>query len=118
MAAFLQVIGVLTQVTYEFMIDRITMCHNQIPYHTFVLSGEGWVQELITGHPQCMQTELGIHWSTFIVLIKAIQDVSLWSLHHVSIEQQVSIFLYTMVTGLPCTHVGEHFQWSSGMVTK
>ena len=65
-----------------------------------------------------MQTELGIHWSTFIVLIKAIQDVSLWSLHHVSIEQQVSIFLYTMVTGLPCTHVGEHFQWSSGMVTK
>ena len=65
-----------------------------------------------------MQTELGIHWSTFIVLIKAIQDVGLRSSRHVSIKEQVSIFLYTMVTGLPCTHIGEHFQWSSGTVTK
>ncbi len=70
MVAFLQVISVLTQVTYEFMIDCIAVCHNQIPYHTSVLSGEGWVQELITGHPQRMRTELGVHQSTFIVLSK------------------------------------------------
>ncbi len=61
MVAFLQVVGVLTQVAYEFMIDCIAVCHNRIPYHTSVLSGEGWVQELITGHPQHMWTELGIH---------------------------------------------------------
>ena len=43
MAAFLQVVGILTQVAYEFMIDRIAVHYNWIPYHISVLSGEGWV---------------------------------------------------------------------------
>src|SRR5258708_5644076 len=114
MVAFLQVVGVLTQVAYEFMINRIAVHYNWIPYHISVLSGEGWVQKLIARHPQYMQIELGVHQSIFIVLIKAVQDVGLWSSRHVSIEEQVSIFLYTMVIGLPYTHIGEHFQWSSG----
>jgi len=91
-----------------------------IPYHTSALSGEEWIQELITRHPQCIWDELGVYWSTFTILLKAIQDplIGFQSLCHVSIEEQLSIFLYTMVTGLSCTHVGEHFQQSTDTITK
>ncbi|KAJ3771242.1 hypothetical protein FB446DRAFT_601414, partial [Lentinula raphanica] len=29
------------------------------PYHTSILSGQQWVNELITGHPERIHTELG-----------------------------------------------------------
>ena len=38
----------------------VTPLINKIPYHTSILSGEGWVQELITGHPEHMKSELGM----------------------------------------------------------
>jgi hypothetical protein len=85
---------------------------------TSILFGEAWVHELLAGHPECMWKELGIYWSMFIILIKALQSVGLQSSCHVSIEEQLLIFLYIMVTVLPCTHIGEHFQWSTDMITK
>jgi hypothetical protein len=30
------------------------------PYHTSILSGIGWVKELLTGHPDRIQCELGV----------------------------------------------------------
>jgi hypothetical protein len=30
------------------------------PYHTSILTGEGWVLELLAGHPWRIQTELGV----------------------------------------------------------
>ena len=39
------------------------------PYHTSVLTGEGWVIELLTGHPKCIQCELGVSSEVFILLI-------------------------------------------------
>ncbi|KAI0263166.1 hypothetical protein BGY98DRAFT_928674 [Russula aff. rugulosa BPL654] len=93
-------------------------CHNHIPYHTSTLSEIDWVHELLSGHPECMWTELGIYQGIFIILIKALEKCEIWSSYHVSVKEQLSIFLYTTVTGLPCTHVGEHFQWSSSMITK
>ena len=81
-----------------------------MPYHTSSLSGEDWVQELLTGHPQCIHYELGLDQGTFLILIKALQVAGLQSLCHVSIEEQLAIFLYTVVTGMSSIHVGEHFQ--------
>jgi hypothetical protein len=49
------------------------------------------------------------HWDSFFthytVLIKAMQRAGVRSSCHVSIEEQLSIFLYTAVTGMTCTHV-------------
>ena len=90
----------------------------RIPYHTSVLTGEMWVNELLSRQPRCFWTELGVYQSTFILLMKAVQKLGLQSLHHVSIEQQVTIFLYIFVTGITCIHTGEHFQHSTSMISK
>jgi hypothetical protein len=37
---------------------------------------------------------------------------------HVSLEEQLSIFLYTCVTGLAVRHVGERFQRSNDTISR
>ena len=88
------------------------------PYHTSALSGASWVHELLNGHPERIWNELGIYQSTFTLLIKALQVLGLQSSCHIPIEEQLSIFLYSAVTGLSCTHVGERFQRSLDTITK
>ena len=89
-----------------------------VPYDTSSLSRAGWIHELLTGHPEHIWNELGVYWSTFILLVKALQMLGLQSSCHVSIEEQLSIFLYTAVIGLSCTHVAEWFQRSTATITK
>ena len=98
----------------ELTLDR----RKRIPYHTSALSGADWVDELLTGHPERIRIELGVYRSTFTVLLKALDNSGVRSSRYVSIEEQLAIFLYTVVTGLPCTHVGERFQRSSSTITK
>lgn len=42
------------------------------PYHTSILSGEGWVIELLTGHPERIHCELGMHGEVFRELISVL----------------------------------------------
>ena len=44
------------------------------PYHTSILSGQGWVQELLDGHLEHICNEFGVHWHVFLALIKYLQD--------------------------------------------
>ena len=113
-----QIIDVLVRLTYIVVMERLTARTPRIPYHTSALSGEDWVNELLSGHPWRIQVELGVYRGTFTVLVKAMEDLNIHSSRHVSIEEQVSIFLYTMVTGLTCTHIRERFQRSSSTITK
>ena len=114
----LQLLQLLAQLARIMVMNRIAAAKIRIPYHTSSLSGEGWVQELLNGHPNRIRAELGVHQSTFTVLLKAIRALGVESSRHVSAEEQLSIFLYTIVTGLSCTHVGECFQRSSSTITK
>jgi hypothetical protein len=45
------------------------------PYHTSILTGEGWVLELLTGHPWQIQTELGV---SHHVLSNSLSLCDLW----------------------------------------
>jgi hypothetical protein len=83
-----------------------------------VLSGEDWLQELLSGHPQRIRDELGVKRGTFTILCKAIQSLDISSSRRVPIEEQLAIFLYTAVTGLSCVHVGERFQRSPSTIAK
>ncbi len=114
----LHTIAVLIDLSYNLMMDHFGPLYFCTPYHTSALSRADWVNKLLTGHPERIQNELGIYWNTFLILVEALKRSSLQSSCHVSIEEQLSIFLYTAVTGLTCTHVRECFQQSTDTITK
>ncbi|KAF8842574.1 hypothetical protein BDN67DRAFT_883072, partial [Paxillus ammoniavirescens] len=70
-------------------------------YHTSILSGQGWVMELLTGHPGHICCELGMHAEVFSQLITELRDLGHTNSKFVSLEEQLAIFLYMSVTGLP-----------------
>ena len=47
--------------------------YNKGPYHTSILSGEGWVQELLNGHPKHIHTQLGVYKEVFLALRAELQ---------------------------------------------
>ena len=87
------------------------------PYHTSILSGEGWVQELLNGHPKHIQCELGVTKEVFELLIRQLLAMGHTPSRYVSLEEQLAIFLYTSVTGLTTRHVGERFQRSNATIS-
>jgi hypothetical protein len=64
---------VLIHLAYLAVMQRFAARSLRIPYHTSALSGAGWVDELLNGHPRRIQTELGVCRSTFTLLVKAMQ---------------------------------------------
>jgi hypothetical protein len=89
-----------------------------IPYHTSLLSGEGWIQELMSGHPNRIRTELRMHAHVFQNLVTVLRTCGLVPSGRLSCEEQITIFLYTSVTGLAVRHVGERFQCSNDTISK
>ena len=81
-----------------------------IPYHTSILSGEGWMLELLNGHLERIRTELGVHKHVFKMVVDELQCHQFNHSKHVTLQEQLGIFLYTAVTGLSIRHVGECFQ--------
>ena len=91
---------------------------NKTPYHTSILTGEGWVLELLNGHPKRIHTELGVHRHVFRHLVSALQDAGIKRSKHVSLEEKLAIFLYASVMGLSVRHLGEQFQCSNDTISK
>jgi hypothetical protein len=93
-------------------------CRDPEPYHTSALSGEGWLLELLTGHPERIRNELGMYAETFSYLVSHLRDYGHVDSRFVSLEEQLAIFLYTSVTGLTITHVAERFQRSNDTISR
>ena len=92
--------------------------YNKIPYHDSALTGTAWVLELLNGHPECIHNELGVHKNVFNTLIEELELAGYVSSKHVYLKEQLTIFLYTCVTGLSLRHVCECFQCSGETVSK
>ena len=88
------------------------------PYHTSILSDYAWVQELLHGHPEHIRTELGVHKDIFNALIEELRSMGHEDSKYVMLEEQLTIFLYTLVTGLSIRHVGKRFQRANGTISK
>jgi hypothetical protein len=88
------------------------------PYHTSILTGEGWVQELLAGHPGRIRCELGVSHEVFVGLLNHLYAARYTNSKHLSLEEQVAIFLYVCVTGLSIRHVGERFQRSNDSISR
>ena len=88
------------------------------PYHTSILSGYAWVQELLHGHPERIRTELGVHKEVFHALIRELLSMGHCHSRYVTLDEQLAIFLHMSVTGLSVRHVGERFQHANGTISK
>ena len=75
------------------------------------------MQELITGHPEHMKTELGMQPHVFFLLVKELYSVGMRRSKFLSLEEQLAIFLYISVTGLSIRHVAEHFQHANDTIS-
>ena len=80
------------------------------PYHTSILTGEGWVMELLAGHPKHICCELRVHRPVFLQSIQELQQLGHDRSKYVLLEEQLAIFLYISVTGMTVRHAGERFQ--------
>ena len=89
----------------------------QIPYHTSVLTGQGWVDELILGHPDRILHSLGMRKEVFLNLVDTMRDLGLGDSRWVTIEEQLAIFLHASVTGLTIRHLAERFQRSNATIS-
>ena len=50
--------------------------YNKQPYHTLVLTGEAWVQELLASHPKYICFEHGAHKHIFKILLQLLCNAS------------------------------------------
>lgn len=88
------------------------------PYHTSLLTGQEWVMELIIGHPDRICCELGVHAEVFESLVNNLCSLGHGDSRHVSLEEQLAIFLYACVTGLTVRHIAERFQRSNDTISQ
>jgi phosphate starvation-inducible membrane PsiE len=76
------------------------------------------VMELLEGHHNCIQCELGVSCDVFLELIKELRRLGHRNSKYVSLEEQLAIFLYMSITGLTIRHVRERFQRSNETISK
>ena len=100
------------------LIRLIFRYHMKEPYHTSILSGYAWVQELLHGHPEHIRTELGVHKEVFLALVDELRSMGHGDSRNVTLQEQLAIFLYMSVTGLTIRHTGERFQRANGTISK
>lgn len=102
----------------EAVVEYSSSFYNKKEYHTSALTGHAWVLELLTGHPDRIRCELGVRLHVFNQLITTLRQQSHHDTHKVTLEEQLSIFLYMCVTGLTVRHVAERFQRANDTITR
>ena len=73
------------------------------PWHTSMITGQMWVLELLAGHPECIHTQLGVHFHVFYAIIDELHALGYTDSKFVTLEEQLAIFLYCSVTSLTVT---------------
>jgi hypothetical protein len=118
LSAVLLILTNLITVTVPMLIEMLQPYYLKQPYHTSVLSGYGWLMELLNGHPERIRTELGVHKHIFLELVDELRLMGYSDERDVTLEEKLAIFLYACVTGLTVRHLGERFQRANGTITK
>lgn len=116
-----QRLGMQVSTILTYILSVLAYLTNELiptPYHTSALTGQAWVLELMTGHPGRIRCELGVSAQVFSALVAYLQEIGITRSKHVSLEEQLAIFLYISVTGLTIRHVGERFQRSNETISK
>ena len=93
---------------------------NPIPYHTSILTGDAWRQELFgTRNPHRFRDQMGMNKHVFEALVSKLSELTfLESGKFVSVHEKLAIFLYTVVRNLSNRKVHERFQHSGSTISK
>jgi hypothetical protein len=100
----------------------VTVMNNQKspePKHTSLLTGQLWLEELLTGHPERFREQLGLAHHVFRKLSQVLQEShGLRDSRHVSADEQLAIFLHFARTGSSSRMLQERFQRSGDTISK
>ena len=77
-----------------------------------------WVDELLEGHPDHIYCKLGVQKENFLELVHTLRNFGITGSKHISLKEQLLIFLYMSMTGLTIHHTGECFQCSNDTISK
>lgn len=86
--------------------------------HDSPLTGFQWVLELLGGNIHRMEEQLGVRKHVFERLVDALWEAGLRHTPHVTIQEQVAIFLYAATTALPNRKIAERFQRSGDTISR
>ena len=101
------------------MMLAFSSCYNKIPIHTSRLTGQDWIDEIVTGHDGRFYNELGLNKHVFGHLIMVLErDTGLCATRHVLAQEQLAIFLHYAWHGLSNRALQEQFQQSADTITK
>jgi hypothetical protein len=85
--------AMVAQLIVSIVIAYMTPFLDKEPYHTSILSGHAWVQELLNGHPDRIKNELGMRKNVFCALIQELQACRLQDSKYILLDEQVAIFV-------------------------
>ena len=90
----------------------------RLAHHISLLTGAGWVMDLLAWYPMHIHTELGVSQEISIALIEELCGMGHSNFQFVLLEEQLAIFLCASVTGFNVQHLGEMFQRSNDTISK
>jgi hypothetical protein len=82
--------------------------HEHTPIHTFILTGKKHVEELLEGHKVRARREFCMKKKNFCELVEVLHDSNLLAnITEVSVEEQLAMFLFCLLTNASNHHSGE-----------
>jgi hypothetical protein len=91
---------------------------NKLAKNDSKLTGQAWLEELLSGHPKRFYASMGMNKHVFRALLQELIKVGLHDTRYVSSEEQLAIFLFLAVTGVAQRHLEECFQRSPDTISK
>ncbi|KAF7348750.1 putative nuclease HARBI1-like protein [Mycena venus] len=89
------------------------------PMHTSILSGQIWLDEVLSGHPDRCRRELGMSALEFALLWAELVALGgLAESRYVTAQEQLAIFVYWMVHGSSQRELQERFQHSGDTISR
>ena len=89
------------------------------PQHTSILSGQHWLDELLSGHDEHFHSEIRMQKFIFWRLLTMLETCAgLRGTQHVLAAEQVAIFLHFVHRGLSNRALQEQFQHSGDTIMK
>ncbi len=87
------------------------------PYHDSPYCSEIWLRDLMKGHPDRFHGQFGVHKHVFRHLVTELQALGMANSKHLTLDEHVAIFLYSVVSGLLVQLISECFQHSFSMIS-